>query len=129
MFEGFVVPPKTRVTSKGDGPALALSGAAQRVFLITLQIGATVEQEALDVSVWGSADGATWTAKPLLTFPQRFYVGEMPMLLDLSAQADIRHLRAHWELNRWGRGDTRPMFEFQVAVREVPPELLKQKNL
>jgi hypothetical protein len=128
MFEGFLVPRKTRVTSKGDGPALALNGAAQRVFLVTLQIGAAVEQEALDVSVWGSADGATWTAKPLLTFPQRFYVGDMPMLLDLSAQADIQYLRAHWELNRWGRGDTTPMFEFQVAVREVPPELLKKTS-
>jgi hypothetical protein len=100
----------------------------QRVLLVTLQIEAAVEQEALDLSVWGSADGATWTAKPLLTFPQRFYVGEMPMLLDLSAQTDIQHLRAHWEVNRWGRGDTTPMFEFQVAVREVPPELLKQRS-
>jgi hypothetical protein len=127
MFEGFVVPPKTRVTSKGDGPALALDGAAQSVFLITLKIDAIVEQESLDVSVWGSADGATWTTKPLLAFPQRFYVGEMPMLLDLSGHAEVKHLRAHWEVSRWGRGDTTPMFEFQVAVREVPPELLQQK--
>jgi hypothetical protein len=129
MFAGFLVPPKTRVTSKGDGPALALNGSAQRIFLVTLQIDVAVEQEALDVSVWGSVDGTTWTAKPLLTFPQRFYAGDLPMLLDLNAQTDIRHLRAHWEVNRWGRGDATPMFEFQVAVREVPPELLKQKNL
>jgi hypothetical protein len=128
MFAGFLVPPKTRVTSKGDGPALALTGVTQHVLLVNLQIEAAVEQEALDLSVWGSADGATWTAKPLLTFPQRFYVGEMPMLLDLSAQTDIQHLRAHWEVNRWGRGDTTPMFEFQVAVREVSPELLKQRS-
>jgi hypothetical protein len=126
MFEGFVVPPKTRVTSKGDGPVLVLGSAAQSVFLVTLTIDAAVEQESLDVSIWGSGDGINWSTKPLLTFPQRFFVGDMPMLLDLSAQPEVKHLRAHWEVNRWGRGDTTPTFGFQVAVREVPAEFLRR---
>jgi hypothetical protein len=127
MLQGFVVPPKTRVTSKGDGPALALNGAAHRVFLITLKIDAIVEQESLELSLWGSADGTTWTPKPVATFPQKFYTGETPLLLDLTALPDVQHLRAHWEVSRWGRGDATPMFEFEVAVREVPPEFLKQQ--
>lgn len=127
MFEGFVVPPKTRVTGKGDGPALSLNGATNRVFLVTLKIDSTVEQESLDLSLWGSTDGTTWSLKPVATFPQRFYPGETPLLVDLTGLGDIQHLRAHWEVSRWGRGDTGPMFWFEVAVREVPPELLQQK--
>ena len=129
MFEGFVIPAKTRVTSKGDGPVLSLNGAAHRIFLVTLKIDAIVEQESVDVSLWGSADGTTWTAKPVAVFPQKFYAGETPILLDLTAQPDVQHLRAHWEVNRWGRGDATPMFEFEVAVREVPPQLLKEKPI
>ena len=47
------------------GPALDVSGAASRVFLFTLEITNIVEQEALDVSIHGSADGTAWGPKPL----------------------------------------------------------------
>jgi hypothetical protein len=48
------------------------------------------------------------------------------MLLDLSQQPDVKFLRAHWEVNRWGRGPEKPMFEFQVQAKEVPAEMLKE---
>ena len=48
------------------------------------------------------------------------------MLLDLSAHPDIKFVRAHWEVNRWGRGTETPMFEFHVSMREVPNEILKE---
>jgi hypothetical protein len=35
-------------------------------------------------------------------------------------------VRAHWEVNRWGRGTETPMFEFHVTMREVPTEILKE---
>ncbi len=126
MFETFLVPPKTRVSSKGDSAALDLSGASQRVFLVTLGITEAVEQESLEVSLWGSADGAAWTPKPVAVFPQKFYVGETPVLLDLTERPEVKQLRAHWEVNRWGRGDAMPMFELQVVVRDVPAEMLKE---
>ena len=126
MLEAFLVPPKTRVSSKGDSAALDLSGAAHRVLLVVLRITDAVEQESLDLTLWGSADGAAWTAKPVAVFPQKFYVGETPMLLDLTDLPDVKHLRAHWEVSRWGRGDVTPMFEFQVAMREVPAEMLRE---
>jgi len=126
MVDTFLVPDKTTVTAKGDGQAVEIGGASNRVFLLTLNITNVVEQESLDVSVHTSADGAAWSAKPLASFPQKFYRGQHPLLLDLSAQPDVKFLRAHWEVNRWGRGTETPMFEFNVTMKEVPPDVLKE---
>ena len=126
MVDTFLVPEHTIVTEKGDGPSADLSGAANRVLLLILKITNIVEQESLDLSIFGSGDGTSWGQKPLVSFPQKFYRGETPMLLDLTQQADVRFLRAHWEVNRWGRGPEKSMFEFQVQVKEVPAEMLKE---
>ncbi len=128
MVETSLVPEKSTVTAKGDGPAVDIGGATNRVFLLTLSITRVIEQESLDVSIWGSADGANWGQKPLAAFPQKFYRGEHPLLLDLTNQPSVRFLRAHWEVNRWGRGDATPMFEFHVALKEVPAEILKETS-
>ena len=125
MVEKDLVPAKTVVTANGDGAPVDLSGAANRVFLLTLTISNIVEQEALDVSLQGSADGTTFD-KPLARFPQKFYRGEHPLLLDLTAEPDIKFVRAHWEVNRWGRGSLTPMFEIHLALREVPRNLLQE---
>ncbi len=126
MIDTFLVPEKTVVNAKGDGPALEVSATSNRVFLLTLDITNIIEQEALDVSIYGSADGTAWGAKPLATFPQKFYRGQHPLLLDLSGHPDIKFVRAHWEVNRWGRGTETPMFEFHLTMKEVPPEILKE---
>jgi hypothetical protein len=125
MVDTFLVPLIT-VTEKGDGSPVDLSGAANRVFLLTLQISQIIEQEALDVSIHGSADGAVWTPKPVAAFPQKFYSGDHPLLLDLTSHPEIKFVRAHWEVNRWGRGTHTPMFEFAVGIKEIPAELLKE---
>jgi hypothetical protein len=126
MIDTFLVPEKTAVSAKGDGSPVDVGGAGNRVFLLTLDITNIVEQEALDVTIYGSADGAVWGAKPLSTFPQKFYRGQHPLLLDLSAHKDVKVVRAHWEVNRWGRGSETPMFEFSVAIKEVPADVLKE---
>lgn len=126
MIDTFLVAEKTVVNAKGDGPAVDVSSAGNRVFLLNLNITNIVEQESLDVSVYGSADGAAWTPKPLTNFPQKFYRGQHPVLLDLSAQPNIKFVRAHWEVGRWGRGSETPMFEFSVSVKEVPTDVLKE---
>ena len=77
----------------------------------------------------GSGDGSTWNPKPIVSFPQKFYRGEQPLLLDLRGLPEIKFVRAHWEVNRWGRGSTTPMFEFQLRLKEVPPDILQQASL
>ena len=126
MIDAALVPEKTVVTSKGDGPPVDISSAAAKVFLLSLGITRIIEQESLDVSVWGSPDGANFGQKALVTFPQKFYAGEHPLMIDLSAHPEIKFLRAHWEVNRWGRGSEVPMFEFQLSLKEVPQEILKE---
>ena len=126
MIDTFLVAEKTVVTAKGDGPAVDVGSAASRVFLLTLEISEIIEQESLDVSVYGSADGATWGAKAVVAFPQKFYRGQWPLLLDLTGHPDVKVVRAHWEVARWGRGVETPMFEFDVRLKEVPADVLRE---
>jgi hypothetical protein len=126
MMEAFLVAENTTINAKGDGPALDVSRAEGRIFLLTLAITSIIEQESLDVSIYGSADGASWDAKPIVAFPQKFYREEVPLLLNLTARPDIKFIRAHWEAARWGRGSEIPMFEFHVTLREVPREILAE---
>ena len=124
MFDAFLVPEKTIVTGKGDGAPLDVSAASSAVFLATLSITGVVEQESIDITLFTSPDGTTWDAKAAATLPQRFYVGEYPQLVDLSAATGAKFLRAHWEVNRWGRGPTEARFEFGLRLREVSREAL-----
>jgi hypothetical protein len=124
--EVILVPANTAVSAKGDGAAVDVSGATNRVFLVTLDITKIIEQESLDVSIFGSADGAAWDAKSIAAFPQKFYCGEAPLLLDLTAHPAVKFVRAHWEVARWGRGTEIPLFEFGVTMKEVPPDILKE---
>jgi hypothetical protein len=123
MLDTYLVPVQT-VKAKGDGAAVDIGAARHRVFLLTLAITGIVEQEALEVGVYSSADGTTWSAKPVASFPQKFYRGEQPLLLDLREQPEVRFVRAHWDALRWGRGPEEPMFEFSVALKEVSAEVL-----
>ncbi len=126
MIDTVLVADKSVVNAKGDGPAVDVSGAAGRVFLVTLEITNIIEQESLELSIYGSADGAAWDAKPIVTFPQKFYRGESPLLLDLTAHPDVKFVRAHWEVARWGRGVETPMFEFGVRLKEIPADVLRE---
>src|SRR5579863_1931777 len=126
MTEMVLVPAGTAATAKGDGEAVDVSGASGRVFLVTLEITKIIEQESLDVSIFGSADGTTWGAKSIAAFPQKFYCGEWPLLLDLTGHTDVKFVRAHWDVARWGRGTETPMFEFGVTMKEVPAEILRE---
>jgi hypothetical protein len=121
-----LVPRQTVVSAKGDGPAIDVNAAASRVFLVTLAITKIIEQESLDVSIFGSADGTSWGAKSITAFPQKFYCEESPLLLDLTPHPDVKFVRTHWEVARWGRGTETPMFEFGVALKEVPANILKE---
>jgi hypothetical protein len=126
MIDVSLVTEKVVATCKGDGPCVDISHASSRVFLVTLDITKIIEQESLDISIYGSADGVAWEAKSLAAFPQKFYCGESPLLLDLTAHPQVKFIRVHWEVARWGRGTETPMFEFDIRLKEVPPDILRQ---
>ncbi len=123
MPNHFLVPPDTTVTANGSGPVLELGAAAGQALLLSLGITKIVEQESLDVAIWGSTDGQEWGAAPLLAFPQKFYVGVYALLLDLRAKPDVKFLQARWKVARWGVGSTKPEFTFYVFVEPAPATL------
>jgi hypothetical protein len=116
-----LIPAATRMEANGDGAAVDISASATRTFLCRLSISEQLEQESLDVSIWGSADGQDWGKKPLLKIPQQFYRGTTKMVLDLSLRPEVKFLRAHWDLNRWGRVAPTPMFVAGLELVEIPP--------
>ena len=129
MIDMFLVPEKTVVQAKGEADPIDVGSSETRVFLLGLTITQIIEQESLDVQIFGSPDGNTWGAKPIVGFSQTFYRGEWPLLLDLRSLPDVQFVRAHWEVNRWGRGAEPPMFEFEVTLKEIPAEILREVKI
>ena len=116
-----IIPPQTKLESNADGQSFDISATTTRTFLCQLTVTDQLEQESLDVSLWGSADGQDFGKKPYLKIPQQFYRGTTKMVLDLSLRPEVRFLRARWELNRWGRVAPTPMFVAGLTFTEIPP--------
>ncbi len=123
MLPEFLLP-ETTVREAGAGPALALGANQGSVLLLTLGITRIVEQESLDLAIWGSSDGTEWGTQPLIVFPQKFYCGTYQLLLDLTGRRDVQYLRAQWQVNRWGRGDPTPLFDIYLFAKQLQPEAI-----
>ncbi|HZP22154.1 MAG TPA: hypothetical protein VFB04_01830 [Terriglobales bacterium] len=126
MIDAYFVSPETAIAAKGDSQPLDISSSGSRIFLLTLSIMSMVEQESLEVSVFTSEDATTWDAKPAAFISQKFYVGEYPVVVDITSAPNAKFVRAHWEVSRWGRGATAPKFEIALRLREVPLEALHE---
>src|SRR6266850_890680 len=116
-----LIPADTRMEASADGASFNISESATRTFLCRLTVTDQIEQESLDVSIWGSADGETWPKRPLLKLPQQFYRGTTKLVLDLSLRPEVKFIRARWDLNRWGRVAPTPMFVAGMVLVEIPP--------
>lgn len=109
--------PETIVREDGTGPGITLGATKGTLLEVTLGITRIIEQESLDVSIWGSADGINWGAKPIGQFPQKFYCATYALQLNLSEYPDVEFLQVRWKANRWGRGENRPLFGFYVFAQ------------
>jgi hypothetical protein len=114
-----LIPPGTRVTGNGHGEAFEVRGSQSRTYLCSLEITDQIEQESIDVSIWGSAEGQEFGKQPILKLPQRFYRGETRQVLELTMRPEINFIRAQWDLARWGRVAPHPMFVFGLRLEEV----------
>ncbi len=117
MLDLFMVP-ETVIDADGESAPVELGDNSGKNYLLTLAITKIVEQESLDVSIWGSGDGKEWGTKPLTAFPQKFYQGVYQLLMDLSKHADVRFVKAKWHVNRWGVGDPKPRFTFLLKIQK-----------
>src|SRR6266702_5805808 len=115
-----LIPFDTRVEENGEGEKVDVSASSTRTFFCIMVISDQIEQESVDVSIWGSADGENWGTQPILKLPQQFYRGETRAVLDLTLVPEINFIRAGWDLNRWGRVAPLPMFVLGLRVMEIP---------
>jgi len=123
MLPEFLIP-ETTVREPGSGLVASLGDNSGGVLLLTLGITRIVEKESLDVSIWGSEDGKQWAAKPLLSFPQKFYCGTYQTQINLSDHPEIKCLRAKWQVNRWGRGKSTPLFTMYLFGEILQPAVM-----
>ncbi len=112
------VGPNTLITADGEGPVFEI-GQSPRLFVLQMDITEVVDQESIELSIWGSPNANDWGTQPLLKFPQRFYRGGTRMVLDLLNNPAVRFVRARWQVNRWGRGRPEPHFRFGVVARPI----------
>ena len=117
MLRNFLLP-ESIGRADGAGPEFKLGPHRGKLLVLTLGITRIIEQESLDVSIWGSSDGENWGLRPMAKFPPKFYCGIYSVLLNLAAQPDIAFVRVQWKMSRWSRGETTPMFGFYVYAEE-----------
>ena len=123
MLPEFLLP-ETTVREAGTGPVTELGTERGGTLILTLGITRIIEQESIDLSIWGSADGTEWSARPVVAFPQKFYCGTYQVLLDLAERPEIRYLRAKWQVNRWGKGDPKPLFGIYLFAQQMERHLV-----
>ncbi len=117
MLQTFLLP-ESIARADGTGPDFDLGPKRGKLLVLTLEITRIIEQESLEVHVWGSSDGEKWGFQPLAVFPPKFYCGVYSILLNLAARPDIRFVRVNWKMSRWSRGEAQPMFGFYVYAEE-----------
>jgi hypothetical protein len=115
-----LIPAGTRVTTNGESAVADIRESATRTFVCALEITDQIEQESVDMSVLGSADGQQWEKMPLLKMQQEFYRGRTRQILDLTFRPEVKFLRAKWDLVRWGRVAPTPMFVLGFRLEEIP---------
>ncbi len=111
--------PETVAHQDGKGPEIILDRSGMPL-LLKLGITRIIEDECLEVSLWGSADSQHWLH--LVAFPQKFYCGDYSLLLDLSHHPDVRHLRVQWKMGCWARGERKPLFGFHLTAEHPQPQ-------
>ena len=88
MLPNFLIP-ETVIREAGTGPEMSVGSAERGLLLLTLGITRIIEQQSLDIALYGSADNVEWSAKPLISRSlQKFYCGTHQLLLIQVASGD-----------------------------------------
>lgn len=127
MLPNFLVP-ETDIREDGASQEFELGSSSAKLLLVTLGITRIIEQESLDISVWGSADKQDWGSKPLIRFPQKFYCGTYQMLLDLTGCPEVKYVRVQWKVGRWGHSSEKPLFGLYVFSEELADQSLVARS-
>ena len=117
MLPDFLLPESIARTD-GHGLAIDLDFKRGKLLVLTLGITTVLQQEGLDVSVWGSSDSKNWGSKPLATYPSKSYCGIYSILLNLVYRPEVGFVRVQWKMKQWSKREVAPMFGFYVYAEE-----------
>jgi len=117
MLRNFLLP-ESIARADGVGPEIDLGSKRGKLLVLTLGITRILEQERLDITVWGSPDGEKWGSKPLAKFPPKFYCGLYSILLNLGSRPDVKFVHVQWKMSRWSKRESVPMFGFYLYAEE-----------
>lgn len=128
MLPKLLVPEHIENTN-GVGPVVELGSDREKLMILTLAIDRVLEQEALQVSIWGSPDNQDWGPRPLTSFPPKSYCGVYSQLLNMARHGEVRYLRAEWRMSRWAKPWDAPMFEFCLIAEESGARLRRPADV
>jgi len=109
--------PETIAREDGASNEISLGTLSGKPLLLTLGITRILEQDSLDVSVWGSSDRQQW--RQIAAYPQKFYCGTYLLMVDLAREKSVRYLRVQWRMGRWGETDPKPVVGFYVTAEQL----------
>jgi hypothetical protein len=115
MLPDFVIPEIT-VRECGETAAFTIEAHGQSGLVLTLGITHAMEQECFDLDIFESADGKSWSTKPLASFRNKYYCGTYQHIL---VKEHDQYLKAVWRVSRWGRQEARPFFRFYLFAQEA----------
>jgi len=106
---------ETTVRESGESAVFDAHEHSNQNLLLTFAITHAVEHESIDLSIYGSRDGISWTAKPIVSLAPKYYCGAYQAILP---PGEARYLKAVWRVLRWSRGgDPLPFFRFYIFLQ------------
>ncbi|MEQ1948830.1 MAG: hypothetical protein ABL995_16690 [Bryobacteraceae bacterium] len=101
----------------GEGLPVLLDGIHEGPIRLTLDITRILQDENLDVAIFGSLDGVHW--QRIASFPHKSYCGTYAVVLDPEQHSGIRYLKTCWSVDRWQPGAGDPIFSFSVFAEDL----------
>jgi hypothetical protein len=111
MLPDFLVPEIT-VREGGESSVFTVDESS---LVLTLSITHATEQESLDLEIYESSDGTSWSAEPIAGFKKKCYCGTYQLV----SRAHAPFIKAVWRVSRWSRSEARPFFRFYLFAQEA----------
>jgi hypothetical protein len=105
---------ETTVRESGQSAVFDATEHTNQKLVLTFGITHAVEQESIEVDIYGSQDGLIWSPKPLVSFTPKSYCGAYDLTLP---RCEARYLRAEWSVKRWCQNNRQPFFRFYLFAQ------------
>lgn len=104
-------------SESGEGQAISLDNSPDGPLQLTLGITQILQQENVEVSVWGSTDRREWSR--IASFPHKSYCGTYSMVLGTLLQRNLKYLKARWSMERWASVKKDALVSFYLLAEDA----------